>query len=139
MKQFKSLFLHGLSILFEMPTKFVHPETVNCAQIKGYQVRKMMLSWALRGGASVDSIITACHWKSHSTFSQFLPSAITLAVRESLILECFTTAQRMVEVSRGIKRCQDIIKYLKYVHLLVSILRFVFLLYLNFESNKFIS
>ncbi len=74
-------------------------QTGTLLEVKVHQVRKMAASWALMGGASVDSILTACHWKNHNTFSQFYLQDITWMQGDFMTLEPFVTAQQVVDLS----------------------------------------
>ena len=44
-------------------------ETQTLANVKAHDVRSMALSLAFKGGVSLDQILGACFWKSHSTFT----------------------------------------------------------------------
>ena len=46
-------------------------ETQSLANIKTHDVRSMAASLAFKGGVSLDQILGACFWKSHSTFTNF--------------------------------------------------------------------
>ena len=40
-------------------------------QVKAYVVRAFVASKAFQSGVSLEQILSACHWKSHNTFTQF--------------------------------------------------------------------
>ena len=40
-------------------------------QVKAHDVRAFAASKAFQGGVSLEQILSACHWKSHNTFTQF--------------------------------------------------------------------
>ena len=37
--------------------------------VRGHQVRGVAASWAAKYGVSIDQLMNACYWKSHTTFS----------------------------------------------------------------------
>ena len=41
-------------------------------QVKAHDVRAFAASKAFQSGVSLEQILSACHWKSHNTFTQFL-------------------------------------------------------------------
>lgn len=49
----------------------VKPTVVEKLHIQAHQVRATASSWAAIGGSSVDQVMKACHWRSHSTFTKF--------------------------------------------------------------------
>ena len=40
-------------------------------QVKAHDVRGFAASRAFRAGVPLEHILSACHWKSHNTFTQF--------------------------------------------------------------------
>ena len=40
-------------------------------QVKAHDLRAFTASKAFQGGFSLEQILSACHWKSHNTFTQF--------------------------------------------------------------------
>ena len=40
-------------------------------QVKAHDVRAFAASKAFQSGVSLEQILSACHWKSHNTFTQF--------------------------------------------------------------------
>ena len=47
------------------------PEIQQVHRIRAHDVRGMAASWALVKNASIDSILSACSWRSHTTFTSF--------------------------------------------------------------------
>ena len=46
-------------------------ESLALHQDKAHEVRAIAASKAFQGGVSLEQILSACHWKSHNTFTQF--------------------------------------------------------------------
>ena len=46
-------------------------EALALHQVKTHDVRALAASKAFQSGVSLDQILSACHWKSHNTFTQF--------------------------------------------------------------------
>ena len=46
-----------------------HAHTLH--QVKAHDVRAFAASKAFQSGVSLEQILSACHWKSHNTFTQF--------------------------------------------------------------------
>ena len=46
-------------------------ETQKLSRVKAHDVRSMAASLAFKGGVSLDQILGACFWKSHTTFTNF--------------------------------------------------------------------
>ena len=46
-------------------------ETQTLSNVKAHDVRSMAAYLAFKGGVSLDQILGACFWKSHSTFTNF--------------------------------------------------------------------
>ena len=40
-------------------------------QVKAHDVRAFAASTAFHSGASLEQLLSACHWRSHNTFTQF--------------------------------------------------------------------
>ena len=53
------------------------PEVKQVCKVKAHDVRGMAASWALVKHASLDSILAACSWKSHSTFTNYYLKDLT--------------------------------------------------------------
>ena len=53
-----------------LETHWKYPETDNVSKIKAHDVHSMAASLVSKlGGASLNHILGACFWKSHSTFT----------------------------------------------------------------------
>ena len=48
-------------------------QALDFVQVKAHDIRAFAASKAFYSGVSVDQIMQACHWKAHSTFTNFLP------------------------------------------------------------------
>ena len=46
-------------------------QSQNLHQVRAHDVRAFAASKAFQGGVPLDQILSACHWKSHNTFTQF--------------------------------------------------------------------
>ena len=46
-------------------------EALTLHQVKAHDVRAFAASKAFQSGVSLEQILSACHWKSHNTFTQF--------------------------------------------------------------------
>ena len=46
-------------------------EALTLHQVKAHDVRAFAASKAFQSGVSFEQILSACHWKSHNTFTQF--------------------------------------------------------------------
>ena len=51
--------------------KLSDQEALTLHQVKAHDVRAFAASKAFQSGFSVEQILSACHWKSHNTFTQF--------------------------------------------------------------------
>ena len=51
---------------------------------------------SLPGGVSVDQIMSACHWKSHNTFTHFYLKDIAWADKDFLYLGPVVAAQKCI-------------------------------------------
>ena len=54
-----------------------HAHTLH--QVKAHDVRAFAASKAFQSGVSLEQIFSACHWKSHNTFTQFYLKDVALA------------------------------------------------------------
>ena len=61
--------------------------------------RALAASRAFQGGVSVEQIMTACHWKSHNTFTNFYLKDLAMADREYLYLGPVVAAQQSLQQS----------------------------------------
>ena len=62
-------------------------------QVKAHDVRAFAASKAFQSGVSLDQILSACHWKSHNTFTQFYLKDVAWADSELYHLLPVVTAQ----------------------------------------------
>ena len=51
-------------------------------QVKAHDVRAFAASKAFQSGVSLEQILSACHWKSHNTFTQFYLKDVAWAYSE---------------------------------------------------------
>ena len=51
--------------------KLVPALALTLHQVKAHDVRAFAASKAFQSGVSLEQILSACHWKSHNTFTQF--------------------------------------------------------------------
>jgi integrase len=65
---------------------FASEDTRTLHGVKAHEVRAMAASWAFLRNASIESILGACRWKSHSTFSSFYLRDLTSIQDEMLRL-----------------------------------------------------
>ena len=52
-------------------------QALDLVQVKAHDIRAFAASKAFYGGVSVDQIMQACHWKAHSTFTNFYLKDLT--------------------------------------------------------------
>ena len=64
-------------------------------QVKAHDVRAFAASKAFQGGVSLDQILSACHWKSHNTFTQFYLKDVAWADSEVYHLGPIVAAQQV--------------------------------------------
>ena len=72
-------------------------KTIEFHQVKAHDVRALAASRAFQGGVSVEQIMTACHWKSHNTFTNFYLKDLAMADREYLYLGPVVAAQQSLQ------------------------------------------
>ena len=68
-------------------------DQADCDQVKAHDVRAFAASKAFQSGVSLEQILSACHWKSHNTFTQFWidpSSLIDLFVQSELCATIWT-------------------------------------------------
>ena len=61
------LYPHGSSRLFELSDQ----EALTLHQVKAHDVRAFAAPEAFQSGVSLEQILSACHWKTHNTFTQY--------------------------------------------------------------------
>ena len=64
-------------------------------QVKAHDVRAFAASKAFQSGVSLDQILSACHWKSHNTFTQFYLKDLAWADSELFYLGPVVAAQQI--------------------------------------------
>ena len=64
-------------------------------QVKAHDVRAFAASKAFQSGISLDQILSACHWKSHNTFTQFYLKDVAWADSELFHLGLVVAAQQI--------------------------------------------
>ena len=70
-------------------------ESLDLHQVKAHDVRAFVASRAFHGGVSLDQILSACHWKSHNTFTQFYLKDLAWADSELYHLGPVVAAQQI--------------------------------------------
>ena len=64
-------------------------------QLKAHDVRAFAASKAFQSGVSLEQILSACHWKSHNTFTQFYVKDVAWADSELYHLGPVVAAQQV--------------------------------------------
>ena len=64
-------------------------------QVKAHDVRAFAASKAFQSGVALEHILSACHWKSHNTFTQFYLKDVAWADTELFHLEPVVAAQQV--------------------------------------------
>ena len=70
-------------------------EALTLHQVKAHDVRVFAASKAFQSGISLDQILSACHWKSHNTFTQFYLKDVAWADLELFHLGPVVAAQQV--------------------------------------------
>ena len=70
-------------------------EALSLHQVKAHDVRAFAASKAFQSGISLDQILSACHWKSHNTFTQFYLKDVAWADSELFHLGPAVAAQQV--------------------------------------------
>ena len=70
-------------------------EALTLHQVKAHDVRAFAASKAFQSGISLDQILSACHWKSHNTFTQFYLKDVAWADLELFHLGPVVAAQQV--------------------------------------------
>ena len=75
-------------------------ETQSLSRVKAHDVRSMAASLAFKGGVSLDQILGACFWKSHTTFTNFYLKDVAWRSKESseYSLGSVVSAQHIVKL-----------------------------------------
>ena len=69
-------------------------------QVKAHDVRAFAASKAFQAGISLEQILSACHWKSHNTFTQFYLKDVAWADSELFHLGPVVAAQQIHHQAR---------------------------------------
>ena len=70
-------------------------ESHSLHQVKAHDVRAVAASKAFQSGVSLEQILSACHWKSHNTFTQFYLKDVAWADSELYHLGPVVAAQQI--------------------------------------------
>ena len=70
-------------------------EALTLHQVKAHDVRAFAASKAFQSGISLDQILSACHWKSYNTFTQFYLKDVVWADSELFHLGPVVAAQQV--------------------------------------------
>ena len=70
-------------------------EALMLHQVKAHDVRAFAASKAFQSGVSLEQILSACHWKSHNTFTQFYLKDVAWADTELFHLGPVVAAQQV--------------------------------------------
>ena len=70
-------------------------QALNLHQVKAHDVRAFAASKAFQAGSSLEQILSACHWKSHNTFTQFYLKDVGWADSELFHLGPVVAAQQI--------------------------------------------
>ena len=70
-------------------------EALTLHQVKAHVVRAFAASKAFQSGVSLEQILSACHWKSHNTFTQFYLKDVAWADSELFYLGPVVAAQQI--------------------------------------------
>ena len=75
-------------------------ETQKLSRVKAHDVRSMAASLAFKGGVSLDHILGACFWKSHTTFTNFYLKDVSWKSKEGseYSLGSVVSAQHIVKL-----------------------------------------
>ena len=70
-------------------------EALTLHQVKAHDVRAFAASKAFQSGVSLEQILSACHWKSNNTFTQFYRKDMAWADTELFHLGPVVAAQQV--------------------------------------------
>ena len=70
-------------------------EALTLHQVKAHDLRTFVASKASQLGVSLEQILSACHWKSHNTFTQFCLKNVAWANSELFHLGPIMAAQQI--------------------------------------------
>ena len=75
-------------------------QSLDLVQVKAHDIRAFAASKAFYGGVSVDQIMQACHWKAHTTFTNFYLKDLTWSDYDSnMYLGIVVEAQQILDLS----------------------------------------
>ena len=77
--------------------KCLKPDQAPSLEVKAHQVRAMAASWSCVGGASMQQLMTSCHWRNPSTFTKFYLQPIAWRNGDHFALSPFVAAQTIVK------------------------------------------
>ena len=72
-----------------------YQESLALHQVKAHDVGAFAASKAFQGGVSLEQILSACHWKSHNTFTQLYLKDVAWADSELYHLGPVVAAQQI--------------------------------------------
>ena len=75
--------------------KLSDQEALALHQVKAHDVKAFTASKAFQSGASLEQILSACHWKSHNTITQFYLKDLAWADTELFHLGPVVAAQQV--------------------------------------------
>ena len=70
-------------------------EALTLHQVKAHDVRVFATSEAFQSGISLEQILSACHWNSHNTFTQFYLKDVVRVHSELFLLGPVVAAQQI--------------------------------------------
>ena len=79
-------------------------EALTLHQVKAHDVRAFAASKAFQSGVSLEQILSACHWKSHNTFTQFYLKDVACADTELFHLGLVVAAQQVHHQAQKMRR-----------------------------------
>ena len=91
-------------------------EALTLHQVKAHDVRAFAASKAFQSGVSLEQILSACHWKSHNTFTQFYLKDVAWADTELFHLGPVVAAQQVHHQAQN----EEICKICKYVYMYIA-------------------
>ena len=91
-------------------------DQTNCAltlhQVKAHDVRAFAASKAFKSGVSLEQILSACHWKSYNTFTQFYLKDVAWADTELFHLGPVVAAQQVYHQAQNEEICKYVYMYI---------------------------
>ena len=93
-------------------------QAVTLDQVKAHDVRAFAAFKALKSGVTLEQILSACHWKSHNTFTQFYLKDVAWADSELFHLGPVVAAQ---QIHQQAHKSRDLYICTKCIYLVYSI------------------